>query len=257
MFENQPYRFTSTGSLESLKSISAASLYSFYREILENTQILVTYVGRKTDVEAIMQHYFAPLLRGDETALCAPRYVAAAHEKQLDEAMDVVQGKLCMGYRFFDKVDVYAARLFNVIFGGSPTSKLFLNVREKMSLCYYCTSGFDPFVNSVFISSGIEFDNFEVAKQEIFHQLQDMQKGNITAEEFENGKLYLLDFIKGMKDSPNLMLSDAVRSFLLSCKDDIDLQLEKISRLQIEDIVRTANCLCLDTIYFLHGKEDK
>ena len=142
-----------------------------------------------------------------------------------------------------------------MIFGGSPTSKLFNNVRERLSLCYYCSSTVDHCVHSMFISSGIEFKNYDVAKQEIFHQLEDMKIGNITDEEFENGKLYLIDVIKGMRDSHGALLADVLRGKLLGISDSIEQQIEKISKLNKQDIMTVAECAALDTVYFLKGQE--
>ncbi len=256
MFSDRPYRFGSNGTLECLESMTAQSLYAFYRDMLAGSGIMVTYIGRKIDVEKTFEHFFGSISHDAQTSLCPVRLADAGDVKSKTETFDVVQGKLCLGYRFADTVDLYAARLFNVIFGGSPTSKLFLNVREKLSLCYYCSSGYDPFVQSLFVSSGIEFKNVELAKEEIFRQLEDIQNGKMTHEEFENGKLYLLDYVKGIKDSPGQLVADAVRGHLLGVTDDIDLQIQKIEALSPDDIVAAASKVTLDTVYFLRGKEE-
>ena len=107
----------------------------------------------------------------------------------------------------------------------------------------------------MFISSGIEFKNYDVAKQEIFNQLEDMKIGNITDEEFENGKLYLIDVIKGMRDSHGALLADVLRGKLLGISDSIEQQIEKISKLNKQDIMAVAECAALDTVYFLKGHE--
>lgn len=254
MFADTAYRFTGAGTLEYLQQLTSEKLFSFYQKLLKEATLTVTYIGRKVDLENLTQRYFAlsdgeslPIVISDIKEVDEPQYVS--------EAFDVAQGKLCIGYRFVRETEYYATRLFNVIFGGSPTSKLFNNVRERLSLCYYCSSAVDYAVHSMFVSSGIEFKNYEVARDEIFRQLEDMKNGNISDEEFYNGKLYLTDMILGMRDSHGALLTDTLRGYLLGISDDVEQQVEKINQLTKQDIVDVAACTALDTVYFLKGKE--
>lgn len=254
MFSDSVYRFTSAGSLECLEKLTNQKLFTFYQNMLKNSEVTVTYIGRELDLSALTEKYF-PVENNDLALKGSGKIVVPEQPNYISEAFDVAQGKLCLGYRFVKETEYYATRLFNVIFGGSPTSKLFNNVRERLSLCYYCSSTVDHCVHSMFISSGIEFKNYDVAKQEIFHQLEDMKIGNITEEEFENGKLYLIDVIKGMRDSHGALLADVLRGKLLGISDSIEQQIEKISKLNKQDIMAVAECAALDTVYFLKGHE--
>ena len=71
-----------------------------------------------------------------------------------------------------------AARLMTAMFGGTPHSKLFLNVREKMSLCYYCAARYNSNKGIMTVESGVETQNIEAAKNEILNQLEEMKRGN-------------------------------------------------------------------------------
>ena len=233
MFADSQYRFTGNGTLECLEGITSASLIDFYRQMLSQAKVLVTYIGHRVAVEDLTQTYFGQLNDGKDVLLASGDHpLTSSAPKYVAESFDVAQGKLTMGFRFIDETDYYATRLFNVVFGGSPTSKLFMNVREKLSLCYYCSSAVDPFVHSMFISSGIEFENYEIAKAEILRQLDDMKNGKIGADEFENGKKYLLDYIKGMNDSHGALISDGLRGYLLNMNDSPEKQIEKRQKKQ-------------------------
>ncbi len=257
MFADSVYRFSGDGSVNCLKSLTIDKLLDFYRMILSDASVMVTYIGTKMNVEGITEKFFAPIFGGGCLALNQEQVVATVQCKIVDEAYDVAQGKLCLGYRFCAPVNYYAAKLLNVVFGASPTSKLFNNVRERLSLCYYCSSGFDPFVHSIFVTSGIEFKNYEIAKAEIEHQLEEIQKGNISEEEFENSKAYLIDSLLGIGDSQSALWSDVVRNQLLGVEDDIDAQVCKFRHLRRQDIIVAAKSLRLDTVYFLKGKESR
>lgn len=256
MFENAPYRFMSNGTLEYLDTLTETKLYEFYRRMLQNSTLMVTYIGHKADIESMTEKYFGQLGGGDVAPICVTEKHTPVEVRTVHESFDVAQGKLCLGLRIMEKTDFYAARLFNVLYGGSPTSKLFMNVREKLSLCYYCSSSFDPLVQCLFVSSGIEFKNYEVAKEEILKQLEDMRKGNISEEEFENGKKYLLDYLKGAQDSHSVMLSEGVRGRMLGIDDSFEEQIEIIKALTIDDIVNVARFVTPDTVYFLKGMEE-
>ncbi len=255
MFKDQPYSLSSYGTERCLSELTNADLYEFYKNMLSTCFCQVVYIGREAAVESLTDFYFGGVAKNAARNFVLPRLADAGEMKEIEEAYQVAQGKLCMGFRLDENVDWSAAQLFNTVYGGSPTSKLFMNVRERLSLCYYCSSSMDPFVNCMFISSGIEFENFAVARDEIYAQLEDMKNGNITDEEFKNGKAYLLDYFKGIGDSHGAMISEAIRGTLLGNEQDVADKIKKIEKMTIDDIVSVAKHLVPDTVYFLKGKE--
>ena len=171
--------------------------------------------------------------------------------------MDVTQGKLALGLRTGVTVkdaDFPAMLLLNAIFGAGITSKLFLKVREELSLCYYASSSIDRFKGIMIVSSGIEFSKFDVAYEQILHQLDECKQGNISDFEFDSAKRYLRsDFRAGM-DSPG-RLDDYYLSMAVA---GMELSMEQMSRLveQVtkEQVVAAANKVRLDTVFFLEGE---
>ena len=85
--------------------------------------------------------------------------------------------------------DYTAMVLANCILGGSPFSKLFMNVREKQSLCYYCAARHDTPKNVMFVQSGVETKDLDRTEEAILKELNDMKKGNITDDEILFAKL--------------------------------------------------------------------
>ena len=82
-----------------------------------------------------------------------------------------------------------------------------------------------------------------------------MKNGVISDEEFENGKLYLLDQIAGIRDSHSALLSETLRNHLLGIDDTVEEQLKRIAALTKDDVIAVAKAVALDTVYFLKGKE--
>jgi predicted Zn-dependent peptidase len=257
MFADSPYRFSSGGTLECLDRITRHTLFAFYQNMLQRSKVIITYIGRKVDLEQLTQKYFKEIFNGENLDLVfSDNYFTPAEVHSVAESYDVAQGKLCMGFRMTKPVDYFAARLFNVIFGGSPTSKLFMNVREKLSLCYYCSSMVDPYVHSMFISSGIEFENFGVAKDEILNQLEDMKKGNITEYEIETTKKTIENSLNSMNDEQSQVLDFNYTQILTGSNRTLEEIIENIKKVTIEDVTKIGSRIELDTIYFMTGNKE-
>ncbi len=182
-----------------------------------------------------------------------------AEVKKVTEEMDVTQSKLCIGLNCsigYEDKDYYALVLYNCIFGGSPFSKLFNNVREKLSLAYFVFSRVDKMKSFMLISSGIETKNYKAAYDEIMAQTDNMLSGRITEEEFIAAKKYLANSFNSMKDSISAM-EDFYMSQLI-CKTDDTLEdiIEKINSVTMEQLVEAGKKIKMNTIYFLKGKEE-
>lgn len=174
--------------------------------------------------------------------------------KDITEEMPLAQSKLVLGYKSCMKPDeTYKYKLMSAILGGTPSAKLFLNVREKMSLCYYCSSSIDSSTGVMTVESGVETENIEKTKAAILEQLEEMRQGNITDEEILHAKLAVSNVYRSVSDSLNAMegwyLQRALRDKLDSPEDGIKA-IESITR---EEIIEAANSLVLDTVYVLKG----
>ena len=170
--------------------------------------------------------------------------------------MDVTQGKLAMGLRLGCTAadPAYpAALLMNAVFGAGVTSKLFLNVREKLSLCYYASSSLEKFKGVMVISSGVEPANFETAKAEILRQLDACRQGEISEEELESARTYLLSSLKTGMDSPARLDDYSFGQVILGLEgtmEDLAHQLRTVTKAQVS---QAAQRVALDTIYFIEG----
>ena len=172
--------------------------------------------------------------------------------------MEVVQSKLVLGFRTGcaePDAGAPAVKLMNAVYGGTPNSKLFLNVREKLSLCYYCSSLFIPAKGILLVQSGVETKNIERAENEILAQLEEVRKGNFTEEDLNAAKLSLCNSYHTLSDSP-----DALEGWYLSrtFSDPLrtpESEAELVSKVTAEQVAEAAGKVTLDTVYCLKGKE--
>lgn len=168
--------------------------------------------------------------------------------------MDVTQAKLAMGYRAASE-DSPALLLANLIFGGYSNSKLFLNVREKLSLCYYASSGYHRSKGIITVSSGIEAQNYEVARREIAAQLEAVQNGDFEPWELEGARSCMLSSLRSREDSAGRLEEYYLGQAATGLWEDTDALIAQLEAVTPERVAEAARSIRLDTVYFLTGKE--
>ena len=171
----------------------------------------------------------------------------------------MTQGKLTMGFRvgggFRDIETVARFFLFNAIYGGSTNSKLFLNVREKLSLCYFASSSLAMNKGVLLVYSGVEFANFQKAEDEILAQLEACQKGEITAEELEAARLSVIGSLRSSLDVQGRLEEYWLNRFVTGTSYTPEELAAEIETVTLEQLVETAKKIKLDSVYTLQGKE--
>lgn len=259
MCEGEPYAVSPLGTVESVNKISAKSLTEFYFDAFAKAPIEVFFVGTcdKDALTMALKEKLSPFAR-KATGYCASIVKESAKEiKRVCEEMPVNQGKLAMGFRCgadISKKNVESCVVFNEIFGGSPISKLFENVREKMSLCYYCSSRFISQKGIINIASGVKVGDERKAEDEIMRQLDAMKKGEFSENDIAEAKLSLSNsYISCYDDAERLSsfyLTRIVSGADISTLEEI---IARINATTKEEITEIANTVVLDTVYFLKG----
>lgn len=261
-FAGEPGGVPAYGVREIAETITPASAYAAYEALLQSAQIEIYCVGSRPmpEVKAQLAEAFGRVKRAPKLmAFCAPSPCKGTVET-VTEPMDVSQSKLVMAFKS-DCTDREGMRLMNVIFGATPFSKLFLNVREKLSLCYYCASNYNVSKQTLLVDCGIEAENLEKAKAEILNQLHAVQNGDFTDEEIDNGALSIANAVRGVGDTPLGWINWYFTHFCLgqSCTPEEEaaaLREQIAKRAEIrERILRAAKSLTLDTVYFMQQKE--
>ena len=255
----EPYGVSRLGDERSVERVSPQKLYARYTELISSAPVELFYCGSaaQSRVEDAVLNALSALPRRNVapipgTALHAPRREA----RTVREGMDVTQGKLGMGFAC-GSGDESALLLGNLLFGGSSNSKLFLNVREKLSLCYYASSLYHRQKGLITVSSGVEFADFQRAYEEILAQLAALGRGEVETWELEAARGVLRSAYAAMEDSQgrleNFYLGQAIAGRGDS-PEDLAREMEETSA---ERIFRAMETVKLDTVYYLERKEGK
>lgn len=257
MFKGKPYGVGRFGKRDEIKNVTNERLLASWKSYLENAIIQFSFVGQIDDeVKELLKAKFASIDRSNVVKIETEFEPSAKEVKKVDEKLAVKQGKLVMGLRTgleSSEEDFFPTRVMADMFGGGPYSKLFMNVREKMSLCYYCSARFSKDKGIIIIQSGIEDENEKKATDAILGELDNMKNGNFTAEEIENSKKGLTDAFMSVGDTP-----ESIDAWVGTRVLDEEIILpqdyaEKINSVTAEQIRSAAEKVTLDTIYMLSG----
>jgi len=245
------------GDRDQVAAIDPVMLYRHYQTILKESPLEIFYVG-SAEGETVAQ-LLKPLLdRLDRNYVNLPGQTEfhACEGSDLVETMEVSQGKLCMGFTTpitNRTADFPAMQMLNTIFGSGMTSKLFMNIREKMSLCYSIGSGYYGTKGIVTVSAGIDFDKEEVTRQEVLRQLKACQEGDITDGELTAARQAILSSLRSTHDSPGAIEGYYATAALSGMGMTPRQYMAAIEAVTKEQVVAAANSLQLHTTYFLKG----
>ncbi len=236
------------GTAAQLERITNKALYEHYKNVIKNSGVDI-FVSGTCDTEAVKNIFDVAESCGNITE---PLRLAERNTvKEIHEIMDVNQGKLVIGMTvdapFYDTV------LFNSVYGSGTHSKLFNNVREKLSLAYYAYSRYVRSKSVIIVGTGIEFDKYVPARDEVFNQLKEMQNGNISDFEIESAKKFIETIYISMKDDPRRMIDFYIAQNIAGDTDGIDEFIAGINKVTRNDIIKAAKSVKANTIYFLKG----
>ena len=257
MYKDEPYGLYKFGYVEDLDAINGKNLYEYYQELIKNCKIDILVSGILPDdiEEIIRENENIKNLQEREPKYVMPKLTTKNAEKEnvVTESMDVSQGKLVLGLdiKLENEKQKYDALLYNSILGGTANSKMFQNVREKAHLAYVASSSYIRQKSNIFINCGIEISNYEKALEIVKKQIDDMKKGDFTEEDIENAKKGIISTIDLIDDEQDTGITYYFGQELSNNKISPEEYKEIVQKVQKDDIVKIANSVSINTIYFL------
>jgi len=264
MCRNETFGISRLGCEEQALTITAESLTSHYNDIIQNSPVEIFYCG--SAVSARVLTAFRTALEALPPRECnnIPKtgiifHPAAGEPRRFFESLDITQGKLAVGFRLGEimkKPDYPALMMLNALYGGCVSSKLFMNVRERLSLCYYANSMLDKHKGIMVVASGVEVSMFDTALDEILAQLDCIKRGEISDWEFTAAKRTVVTSIKSALDRPGGLEELYFDSVISAVSYDPVILADMIEAVTRERVVSSASGMQTDSIYFLSGTKD-
>lgn len=256
--KGEPASVCSYGTVEKAKLITPDSAYKAYRRMLETMPCEIICTGC-SDFEGVAEKFAAAFEKAgrhdieNTTIALSP---VKTQTEEVTERLTVNQSKLVIGFKSHSDDDA-ALVLLQKIFGGTTSSKLFRNVREKMSLCYYCSAARNDLKGIMLVNSGVENENIEKTKEAVIDQLEEIKNGNFTNEDINFAEMAIKNDFKSVADS-----AGNVSNWYFDCirKNDIVTPEEKLGRylgVSKERIIAAAKSMVLDSVYVLTGNENR
>lgn len=261
MCAGEAFAISKLGTVEGIRAITPESLYAYYKSMITSS-VIDFYVCGDADINSAADKIreYTDKLTFTDAAVTKTEILKKQDEvKNVTDRMEVTQGKLAIGFRTNiapDSEDYPALVVFNSIFGAGAHSKLFNNVREKLSLAYYASSQLERYKGLLIVNAGIEFKNFRKAYDESLAQLEEIRNGNISDLEFDSSIKAIINSYKSTYDDQRSLAVFSLGEAIAGTNNTIEEKIEQIRRVTKEQAAAVARKLKLDTVYFLNGKEE-
>lgn len=256
LFAGKEWGVDRYGTKEDVEALAREPLSEAWDKLLSSAQFEIVALGDCAPRAENFQHRFAQV--GTPQTLGALPFEAAEEVRRKTEQQPLSQSKLSMGFRVNAKPEERRLyQLMSAVWGGTPSSKLFLNVREKMGLCYYCSSSYSPLSRALYVESGVETENLQKAENEILNQLYRLQNGEVTDEELLSAKLSLCNSFRSVGDSLNAMASWCLSGAFSAEEETLDQAAQKVMACTKDQVIEAAGKVQLQAVYRLEGRGGK
>ncbi|NRD78904.1 insulinase family protein [Bacillus sp. BRMEA1] len=259
MCKGEPYSLQVNGEAEAVDAITPENLYEYYQKAFQEDEMDLYVVGdvKEEDVKKLASELLQFNHRTPKKAV-SEEIQKKQEVHEVKEEQEIKQGKLNIGYRtniVYGEPEYFTLQVFNGIFGGFSHSKLFINVREKASLAYYAASRLESHKGLMMVMSGIESKNYEKAVGIIYEQMEAMKKGDFTDQELEQTKAVIQNQILETIDTAKGLIEVLYHNVVACTEIQLETWISEMQKATKEEIVKVANKIELDTIYFLTGME--
>lgn len=259
-YKNEISAFSSYGKKEDVLKLTPQSTYDAYKELLKTSAIEIFLVSPKPEpsVADKFKKIFAAANR--ENPMTLPSFITPSPLKnkpeEFTEILPVTQCKMAMAFKT-DCDQIYTMMLLNMLYGATPFSLLFSNVREKLSLCYYCLSSYSETKQTLIVDCGVLKSNIETAKAEIIKQLENIANGEFSDELLENTRMSAYNSIKSLGYTSSSYVRWYFTNIIRNENRTVESAVAKFKTVTREQIMAAAASLKLDTVYILEASSEE
>lgn len=257
MCREDSYGIPRLGTAEQVAAITPESLFEHYKTVLSTSEVQLCYVGsaQPETVAELLKEAFRSLPHNPQALPPQTAFRSCEKSNHVQE-LDVNQAKLCMGFTTGTTLrdpDFAAMQVLNALFGSGMTSKLFMQIREKLSLCYAIGSNYYGSKGILTVSAGIDADQAQRVKEEILAQLDNCRNGQISDEELRAAKQYMRSGLLSIPDSPGSIENYYATAAISGMQLTPEAYMEAVEQVSIQQVSRLAQQVQLHTVYLLKG----
>ena len=261
MCKNEPFSIYVYGDEDDILKITEEDLYKRYTEVINNSAITVIVSGNLSgydDIETRINNIFGNKLTSnlDYKELIYDK--KEKHQKEeIIESQETTQSVLTYGLRInnINSNDFYKLSVYNALLGGTPSSKLFQNFREKESLAYTVRSRYYRFKDIIIIYAGIQKENYEKAKKVLENEINLIKEGKVTDEEFNASKQSIISNLKEWNDSKIALSKMFISNMFATKSNTLELEdmINNMNKVTKQDVIDIAKNIAIEKVFFLGG----
>ncbi len=256
--KNEPYVNYIYGNVDRLEKINGKNLYEFYLNLRELPYYFVIIGNFDEDrIKNMLYDKFGKSLERkfntDNNKFLKTDFTESY------ERFDITQTKLVINFKTPITIfngDYYAFFVFNKIL-GSGYSKLYREVRQKRSLVYYINSYYEKFKGMLSIECGIDDKNFDVTKEIILSEIQNISNGEISESEIENAKRSIRRLLMSVQDKVSSMHSFIAPLYIFNKEFDINEFLKNIYSVDKNRIIDASKQIIKSAIFSVRPLEEE
>lgn len=242
------------GTIESLKGITRERFLKYFNEQYVASNLVISVAG-KVDVDEI----YTLLNKG------LGKFRDSNFRRDIDTSFIINGGEnlikketnqvhLCFNTRGNGVKDdmKYPGAIISSVLGGNMSSRLFQKIREERGLAYSVYSYGTAFLEGGLftIYAGTTKESYKEVLEIIKNEFNDIRENGITESELQKSKNQFLSMLTFSLESSKGKMSRMANSYLLYDKViDIDEIIEKIEKITLEDIKKTAEYLFQEEYY--------
>ena len=256
IFRDEPCSFPQYGTVENAQKITPEEVYRAFERLVKTavTEIYFVSASENPSVKERFRKAFSDIERKPQKIRL--RTVSPLKDEVCcaSDTVEMKQSKVIMAFKT-ENENRHACTVASRMFGGTTFSKLFTNVREKMSLCYYCSAGYVYSKGTMLVDSGVEKENTEKLTAEVQNQLNALKNGDFTDDELRDTKLYMINAVKSVNDSPNQIINWYFSGYCTGDMISPEEYTRQINAVTREEVTEAAKSFTLDTIYVMEAAE--
>ncbi len=260
MFKDEMFKYSLNGEIEDYNNLTSTDVFEYYKQMLINDEVTITVSGNidKDKLSSAIKKRFKFTGKKVNANYIDLEEKDIKKVQEIHEIQDITQAKLAVGLRTYTRVDQdghYPMAVLNTILGGSSTSFLFSEVREKHNLAYSVSSGYNGHKGYIVMYAGIEPDKFVDCYNVMLEQVSRVINGEFDTDQLESSKKLIISSVRKLEDVQGGMDNNIYISFIKDQEFDTDKIISDISKVTKEQVLNVAKQLKLDTVFLLTNKE--
>ena len=235
------------GTKETVESLTQDGLRKYFSTTYTAPNLIIAAVGNieHEKVRELVAKAFGDLPSTTDVIADAPPRVVP---QVIIRNKELEQSHVCLGTRGYrqDHADRYSSYVLNTVLGGSMSSRLFQNVREKRGLAYAVFSGLSAYrdAGSMTIYAGCANDAVSELIDVVIVELRKMRDESLPGSELQRAKDHLKGSLMLNLESTSSRMSHLARQEIYFDRQfGLDETLDGIERVTVGDVQRVARDL--------------